>query len=343
MFGRRRYVGDTMSPERLAGHEGREPASTQDLRRSTDSPATVRRSSATPTDDAHAVGLLADGPRPAVEWVTGLPASWTNEGERLVLLVLACDAFDNVSAPGSDNLARWTGMHRSSVMGILSRLTATTATRPALIEAVRSKGRKRTRYRLRCELSGDAGQFNRPVTPDSWRPELSGDAGRLAAGQPSGHTGRLNPATVAQLSGELSGVAGHALALARVVDPPVVTELQEDVTNAGGRITPDDVQKTLDLLAKSTGISTASCAQAVRDQLGRGWRPEQLVEHVRRLGELQSAERPAAALRSRIERLGTPPPALPPKCSNCDQNRMIESFDGRPMRCPTCHPKRAAS
>lgn len=96
--------------------------------------------------------LDVDGPRPAVAWVASLPSSWTTEGERIVLLVLACDAFKDTSAPGADNLARWSGMHRSSVFPIVARLAKPTSKRPALIEIHSTAGGPRTRYRLCVEI-----------------------------------------------------------------------------------------------------------------------------------------------------------------------------------------------
>lgn len=130
-----------------------------------------------------------DGKRPAVEWVTSLPREWrVTESERLVLLCLACDAYADESAPGYDLIAEWTGMRRSSCAEILARLCAHTPARPALLERISVRGRRRTIWRLLTgEPSGHAGQINRPATPDGSTlhpdPEPSGATGRLEAGE----------------------------------------------------------------------------------------------------------------------------------------------------------------
>jgi hypothetical protein len=95
--------------------------------------------------------LIVDGTRECVRLVAALPSDWTTDGERLVLHVLACDAFERESAPGLDNLAAWTGMQRRSVARILERLQQHTEERPALLLKTRkSKGgpRSTSRYRL---------------------------------------------------------------------------------------------------------------------------------------------------------------------------------------------------
>lgn len=94
-------------------------------------------------------GVDVDGSRPSVAWVTSLPAEWLTSTQRLVLLVLACDAFDNESRPGEDQLLRWCGIRsRSTLYDALGALAAPLeGVRPALIERS-SQLRKRTTYRL---------------------------------------------------------------------------------------------------------------------------------------------------------------------------------------------------
>jgi len=93
--------------------------------------------------------LVVDGTRECVRLVAALPSDWTTDGERLVLLAMACDAFERESAPGLDNLAAWTGMNRRSVGKILDRLQFANANRPALlVKTNTSKGRATSRYRL---------------------------------------------------------------------------------------------------------------------------------------------------------------------------------------------------
>ncbi|MEV6890346.1 hypothetical protein [Kribbella sp. NPDC051137] len=104
------------------------------------------------------------------------------------------------------------------------------------------------------------------------------------------------------------------------------------------------MQRTLELLAELAGQAVPSCTGAVRDQLGRGWTPHQIADHVRSTGDPRTGSRNVAAVvRSRVEQMDTPAPPLPPKCTSCDASRMVELPDGRMARCPTCNPNRAAS
>lgn len=146
-------------------------------------------------------GLAVDGPRPAVAWASSLPQSWTTTSERLVLYVLACDAYGVISAPGRDNLRQWTGMWQDAVGKTLRTLGTATAKRPALIERQdadgralppdeRNHGRHRTRYRLLVEILpdqpvGESRPVESPIQPD-------GESRRVAAPQPDGTTGRVN-------------------------------------------------------------------------------------------------------------------------------------------------------
>jgi hypothetical protein len=110
--------------------------------------------------------LIVDGSRESVRLVAALPSDWTTDGERYVLHVMACDAFERESAPGLDNLAAWTGMQRRSVARILERLCQPTDERPALLLKTRkSKGgpRSTSRYRLLPTVT----QQSPTVTPNS--------------------------------------------------------------------------------------------------------------------------------------------------------------------------------
>lgn len=150
--------------------------------------------------------LNVDGSRPAVELVAALPRDLTSPGERLVLLALACDSYDGrTTAPAAHHLAAWTGMHLSSVRGILRDLQHPTERRPALLAVdVPSRGKRRTVYRLEldgqpsghagrfedAQPSGDAGRFEQAQPSPNRRPtvgEPSGHAGRSTVGEPSGH------------------------------------------------------------------------------------------------------------------------------------------------------------
>ena len=100
--------------------------------------------------------LIVDGTRECVRLVAALPSDWTTDGERLVLLAMACDAFERESAPGLDNLAAWTGMNRRSVGKILDRLQLANANRPSLLVKTNvSKGRATSRYRLQLSPTAE--------------------------------------------------------------------------------------------------------------------------------------------------------------------------------------------
>ena len=93
--------------------------------------------------------LAVDGARPAVEWIAALPRDWTTLAERYVLHVIACDSYDGrTSRPGLENLAGWTGMHRSSVAEVVNRLLLPNDRRPALLARASTNGRSRSEYRL---------------------------------------------------------------------------------------------------------------------------------------------------------------------------------------------------
>ena len=82
-------------------------------------------------DDAPA-GIEVDGDRPAVQWVTELPADWLTPAERLVLLCIACDSYDGRRAvPGNDNLRAWTGLDPGYGQYIVKKLCQPTGKRPA--------------------------------------------------------------------------------------------------------------------------------------------------------------------------------------------------------------------
>jgi hypothetical protein len=82
----------------------------------------------------------------------------------------------------------------------------------------------------------------------------------------------------------------------------------------------------------------SSYANDIAGRLRDGWSPQQLAAEVTAESLNGAGNRPAV-LASRIRRLGPPPPQLPAKCDRCDANRMLEDDDGRPRRCPTCHPQ----
>jgi hypothetical protein len=101
--------------------------------------------------------LEVDGDRPAVAWVSELPADWLTIGDRFVLLAIACDSYDGKSAaPGHANLSAWTGIQQSTVRAIVGRLCEPTAKRPALLRREQNRGHYRaTLVLLRPELPAE--------------------------------------------------------------------------------------------------------------------------------------------------------------------------------------------
>lgn len=312
---------------------------------------------------------LVDGERPAVDWVCRLPRVWTTTGERLLLIALALDSYDReppfTCSPSTTELAARCGWFKSDLTAAVASLEAPRVVRvrgkeelrPALLELERGHGRKRTTYRLRTEhgpqLWAASGRESLDHNESVDNPLVVGGIPTttpdVAVGQmPTATSGRDTPDhndRSGRASGRVSGRADpdHSLSLPQEHPPSVVGEAQESAPAAsvGGG---NDLDKTLELLGRFAGQSAANCRQAVREQLDRGWRPEQLAEHVRRGGKVDGAHHPAAALRSRVERLGPPPAAVAPWCGAChEKTRVIESPDGPARRCPNCHPNRAAS
>ena len=135
--------------------------------------------------------LIVDGARPSVAWVTSLPHTWTTTPERLALLTLACDAFDDQSSPGGDALVGWIGLSRQRVYEVLGALAEDRSPRrPALIERLvkgrtlrpdeRNPGRTATTYRLRTEIQPLGNSYGstsgEPYEPsDGWLAQPSGE------------------------------------------------------------------------------------------------------------------------------------------------------------------------
>lgn len=86
-------------------------------------------------------------------------------------------------------------------------------------------------------------------------------------------------------------------------------------------------------------------AHAVRIALAAGWTPQGLATCVG--ANAAGVRSPYAVLSVRLssDELPAPPARLPPRppwCGSCDQRtRHVAGPDGRPGRCPTCHPLRS--
>ncbi|WP_134768589.1 hypothetical protein [Nocardioides sp. 1609] len=215
--------------------------------------------------------LRVDGGRPAVALVAALPASWTTEADRLVLLALACDSFDGqTSAPGADNLAAWTGLHRGTVYDVVRRLQSPTSIRPALVAVADTRrGRRRTRYRLTLpdvEPSSEA---------DSCEPsgQHDGSAG-AAVGQPSGD----RPLSPTVEHPQPSANRPESTDTPSPSDSPSPTTDVDPVKLASGELVVVVVEAIPDNLRPDHGRLSSLCQRLADD----GWTPDELRLWVKR-------------------------------------------------------------
>jgi len=184
--------------------------------------------------------LIVDGARECVRLVAALPSDWTTDGERLVLLAMACDAFERESAPGLDNLAAWTGMNRRSVGKILDRLQLANANRPALlVKTNASKGRATSRYRLQLSPTAE-------VQPSPTAEEGSGSTSAQPPPAPS-PTAEVN----------LRPTSAHTSAYGAPPSPsPEIPSLSAEaraVANALGLQDDDEKLTSVDKMLKDNG------------------------------------------------------------------------------------------
>lgn len=177
--------------------------------------------------------LVVDGSRECVRLVAALPSDWTTEGERFVLHVMACDAFERESAPGLDNLAAWTGMRRASVARIIARLLQPNDVRPALLVKTNvSKGRATSRYRLQ-------------LSPTVTVPRETVTVSQLSPNRPPTETDNCLP-TVSQPS-----TVGDTPSPSP--DNPSLSANQRAVANALGLKDDDERLNSVDQMLKSNG------------------------------------------------------------------------------------------
>lgn len=211
--------------------------------------------------------LDVDGRRPAVAWVTSLPRSWVSDGERLVLLVLACDSFDGIdSSPGRDNLARWTGLLRGRVGELLAALEKPTANRPALLRREDSGGGRGRRGRvvLLPPIPADEPGMNegpkRAGEPGMNDPPIpAAEPGTFPAGNLPGNLPGNRPVSPAGIDPKPAGGTGPSLKATTSLPPGAAAVLAE-------------------LAAAVTGADASTAlAEAVTKRLAEQWRPSELV------------------------------------------------------------------
>lgn len=222
--------------------------------------------------------LSVDGPRPLIEWVAGLPRDALSSSERLVLYVLAADAFDDVSRPGVENLARWCGLSRGRAFDLLGALCRPeyerdgTEVRPAYLMRVDGhgsplaegvpRGRERVGYRLLAQPSGV------PTVRSSDRREVRPSG--VPTVQPSG---RLNSSTV-HSSGRSTVQPPGPSGTPTVGRPSGVPDTPFPAHDADACIAHED-----------GGLTTAAVVRQVMDAAavaGRRWEAAGVGKHVQR-------------------------------------------------------------
>jgi hypothetical protein len=187
--------------------------------------------------------LEVDGDRPAVAWVSELPADWLTPAERLILFAIACDSYDGYSAaPGNPNLVAWTGLQQSYLRATISRLCEPTAKRPALLRKKDNKGRKHATL-----------VFIRDALP----------------AKPADTVGTLAEAEPADTVGTLDGADGGEPAYKPAYKPAdtVGTSLSLIPKQGAGAADVEGDEETDEWIEESTSTSWWSC-HLVEDWLG---------------------------------------------------------------------------
>ena len=116
----------------------------------------------------------------------------------------------------------------------------------------------------------------------------------------------------------------------------------------GGRIKDQPLADAVDLLPATVRNHPSVIPNAIAKRLrvldDLGW-PR--AEIGRRLTGVETADRPGAAALTRLDALArqnppSPPPPRPRWCGRCDERTRLQEDplrDGRPYRCPECHPR----
>jgi hypothetical protein len=240
--------------------------------------------------------LIVDGSRESVRLVAALPSEWTTDGERLVMLTMACDAYERESAPGLENLAAWTGLNRRSVGKILDRLLVPNANRPALlVKTNASKGRATSRYLLQLapiaevqppptaqDHSWSTSAQPPPVPPPIAEVNLRPTSARTSAVGAPPSPSPESPSLSRVLSPEQRAVAN---ALGLQDDDEKLTSVEEMLKD-NGAVKPmgwirscaknGDLSRLLDEAHSSTQADLRKRAQA-NAELDRSW--ARLVDH----------------------------------------------------------------
>ncbi|MQA87265.1 MAG: hypothetical protein GEV03_22215 [Streptosporangiales bacterium] len=131
------------------------------------------------------------------------------------------------------------------------------------------------------------------------------------------------------------------------LEPPPPARTRDPVDNPSARSPVEDgggeAEEVFTALGEAWPLSASQRARltpAIGAALATGWRPRDLATHLD--GNTTGVRNPYAVLRARLADLPDPPPVAPPRppwCGHCHPDtRHIENRDGRPARCPACHP-----
>jgi hypothetical protein len=256
---------------------------------------------------------------------------WDNSpvrgGDLLLLLAIAdhADDYGGNAWPSLHRLAERTRSDRRTVQRQLRRLQEAGHLR---IDAVTGPGGT-NRYVIPMDAPP-------PVhTPDPAHPQPVDNLGEGAA---NCRRGKTPPAAPVPPGGRHFAAEGAALV------PPEPSLTTQEPSNPARELRTA-VAGVLDAVATAWGLPPGTVAQlaaAAQDAIVSGIRPELLIDHL--VSNPVGASSPIAVLRSRLQglRASQPTTGKPPRptwCGDCDPTtRHRETDDGRPFRCPRCHP-----
>lgn len=290
--------------------------------------------------------LVVDGDRPAVEWVTSLPQGWTTPKERIVLLLLAMDTYDRKppfrSKVSRDQLAVWSGELGGRISEAITSLERPTSARPALLLVERNRGRGGNVYELLTppEWSGTPDDYaieNGPAHRTISEREWSGTPDDSEWSGPPDDSGRNGP-----INRPENGPAHRTTPFPIPTTPPPAYLPEDARANAAAE--PEDVEHVRRKIRSRAGVDLEPEHLAELASLLRaGWTPTDLANAL--TDNLGTATNRTAVVRARLHRIGPPlATSRPPWCGECDQHtRLRELDDGRPVRCPRCHPRATRS
>lgn len=254
------------------------------------------------------------------------------KGSELLLLLAIADAAndDGTNAyPSTRTLARKTRLDTRTVQRIVRKLVT-----EGHIGVSERGGRESNRYAV---LMGE--QSSTP--PADCHPRQNATGGETPPQLRQDATPPLAPVPP-QLRHSCATPA-----TAQLCHPTPPIPVRDSSSGGGGGGT--NPEAVLDRLGPSWPVGLRQRRRLVpkiEAALTAGWPVPQLVEHL--AANPDGVKAPGAVLAARLEDLPPPPqhrqaePWRSPWCGTCrEATRMVEDDDGRPSRCPSCHPKAA--